>query len=163
MDVKLITDAAAKRRVMRLKKIYCEHGALTPRIKALGRSGSVELVHFPYDPKSHTTKIPDIGVPSAAQIKDLNLPIEDLPGQITDYSGSEHLDEVLSIIGGPNRRDALHVDHAYKSGCSAFVTGDHHILDHKRELEDLLGIRFFDPHTDIGELEQFVVRDCGAD
>jgi len=149
---------------MRLKKIYCESGSLTKDIKKLGRSGSVELVHFPYDPDSHTRKIPDIATPSNAQIQDLNLPIEDLPGTIADYSGSEHFDEICSIIGreAQYRRDALHIDSAFNHGCSAFVTQDSDILNHKTELERLLGIRFFRP-SEWTDLEQFVVRDCGAD
>jgi hypothetical protein len=144
-----------------MKKVYCEANCLTARVKILIEGGCTEFVHFPYDPDSHTTKIPGIGVPSEAQIRDLNLPVKDLPGKFADYSGSEHLNEIFLIIGDANRRDALHVDHAYKSGCSAFITADHHILDHKRELEGLLGIWFFNPDTDIGELEQFVVEGEG--
>ncbi len=147
---------------MQLKKVYCESGSLTKDIKKLGCSGSVEFVHFPYDPDSHTRKIPGIATPSSARIQDLNLPIKDLPGIIADYSASDRFDEILSIIGCSNRRDALHVDSAFKHGCSAFVTRDSDILNHKTELERLLGIRFFHP-DEWSDLEQFVVRDCGAD
>jgi hypothetical protein len=139
-------------------KIYCESGALTENIKKLGRSGRVDLVHFPYDPNSHTGKITNVAVPSGAQIRDLNLTIAELPGLVSDYSGSAHLDEIRSIIGRTHRRDALHIDSAFIAGCSAFVTQDTDILNHKARLEKLLGIRFFSD-SDFHSLEQFVADD----
>jgi hypothetical protein len=132
---------ALAKEVVRLK-IYCEHGSLTTEIRQLCRERNIELVHFPYDSDSHTRKA-GIAAPSEAQIRDLNLPIASLPGTISDYSGSEHLSEIVSTIGKSNRRDALHVDSAVKSGCSAFITEDSDILQHKAELEILLGIKFF--------------------
>jgi hypothetical protein len=138
-----------------LKKIYCEHGSLTKNIRASCLRARVTLVHFPFDPGSQTSKIRSVANPSKAEIRDLNLPIKDLPGAIADYAGSHCWDEVLSIIGPSNRRDALHVDSAFKSGCVAFVTDDSDILEHKAQLEDLLGIRFFRP-DEFSNLEQFV-------
>jgi hypothetical protein len=85
---------------------------------------------------------------SAAQIKDLNLPIRDLPGAIACYSGSDRLYEILTIIGHNNRRDALHVDSAFKSGCKIFVTTDSHILQHKERLHALLAICFLNPRSE---------------
>lgn len=140
--------------IFQLKKIYCEHGALTEKIRGLIRSGSVELVHFPYDPDSHTRKM-GVATPSEGRICDLNLPIEDLPGRIKDYVGSSGLPEILSIIGKTNRRDVLHVDSAFKQGCIAFVTCDSDILNHKTELEYLAGIKFFHP-SEYRDLEQFI-------
>lgn len=140
-------------------KIYCEHGALTPRLRELARSRRIELVHFPYDSDSRSRHISSVARPSAAQIRDLNLPIKDLPGAIADHSGSDHFEEIRSILGHEHRRDALHVDSALKSGCSAFITQDSDILKHKARLEGLLGIRFFDPNTELGDLEQFIAGD----
>jgi hypothetical protein len=138
-----------------LKKVYCETGALTQEIKKLGKSGSVALVHFPYDPCSHIRTLAGIAMPSNAKIRDLNLPINDLPGTIADYSGSMHFAEIFSILGG-QRQDALHVDSAFRQGCLAFVTPDRgDILKHKVELEKLLGIRFFHP-DEWGDLERFI-------
>lgn len=143
-------------------RIYCERGALTPRIRKLGRSRGAEFVHFPYDPDSRSRHISSIARPSSAQIKDLNLPIMDLPGTLADYSGSKHFDEILSIIGREHRRDALHVDSAFKSECSAFITHDSDILMHKARLEGLLGIRFFHPDADLSDLEQFIACTFGT-
>ncbi len=119
-------------------------------------------MHFPYDPNSRSRHISSIAKPSNAQIRELNLPIKDLPGAIADYSGSDHFDEILSILGGEHRQDALHVDSAFKSGCSAFVTQDSDILKHKAQLEGLLGIRFFHPDAEFSDLEQFIAGDSGA-
>ena len=146
-----------------MKKIYSEAGALTHEIKKLGQSGGVALVHFPYDPCSYTRKHTGIATPSSAKIQDLNLPISDLLGTIADYAGSVHFAEILSILGDQNRRDALHVDSAFKQGCSAFVTPDKgHILKHKAELECLLGIRFFH-FSEWSNLEQFLASSGTAD
>ena len=90
--------------------------------------------------------------------RDLNLPIADLPGAIVDYAPSEHFEKIRSIIGREEqyRRDALHVDSAFKSNCSIFVTRDSDILKHKTQLLDLLGIQFFDPKSELHELELLI-------
>src|SRR6266404_1005875 len=137
-------------------RAYCEHGALPPEIKVWARDGCIELVHFPYDPDSRTRKIPGIAAPSCAQIRDLNLPINALPGSVSEYKGSEHFYEILAIVGHQNRRDALHIDSALKSGCVVFITTDSHILQHKAELRRLLGIQFFDSRTELGDLELLI-------
>jgi hypothetical protein len=58
-------------------RVYCALGALTSEIKRWLRGGRIELAHFPYDPDSHSRRIPRIAEPSSAQIRDLNLPIKD--------------------------------------------------------------------------------------
>jgi predicted nucleic acid-binding protein len=137
-------------------KIYCEHGALSESLRELQRKGCVKLVHFPYDPNSRSTRLSRPDAPSAARLRDLNLPICELPATLKDYTGSEYLSEILEILGSQNRRDALHVDTAVKNGCSAFVTCDNDILAQKVRLETTLGIRFFHPDSDRDELERFV-------
>lgn len=139
-----------------LMKVYCEHGGLNRKIREMERRGFIELVHFPYDPNSRTAKLSNLATPSQAQVKDLNVPIGELPGSFKDYSGSAHLGEIVSIIGANHRRDALHVDSAYKSGCSAFVTRDSDILKHRRALEEVLQMCFFHPDDDCDELLHFV-------
>lgn len=149
---------AGKERGSKLKKVYCEHGALTKELRNLGRRGSVRLVHFPYDRDSYMHL--DVATASKAKIQDLNLPIKDLPGTLPDYAGSANLKEIFAIINGSNRQDALHIDSAFKDGCSAFVTRDNDILDHRAELESLLKIKFFHPN-EWAELTRFLV-DSGA-
>jgi predicted nucleic acid-binding protein len=143
-------------------KIYCEHGAVTADLRALQRDGRIELVHFPYDPESRARAIAPSATPSDAQWRDLNTTWNELTGTWDDFKGSPHLPEIRRIIGAANRRDALHVDSAFKTGCAAIVTVDRDILDHKDELETLLGLRIFHPDNDKDELRCFIVDRCGA-
>jgi hypothetical protein len=145
---------------MKPTKVYCETGALTKGVRGLCRELNVALVHFPYDPASHTPKFHEVAPPSRAEIRDLNLAIAELPGPISDYFPSEHFGEILQILGQQHRRDALHVDSAVKSACSAFVTQDTDILRQREQLETLLGIRFFSD-SELNELEQFLSRKVG--
>jgi hypothetical protein len=127
--------------------VYCEHGAMTSALRSLQRAGKIRLVHFPYDPNSRPRSISPTAKPSDAQYRDLNLRYDELTGTYDDFGGSSMLHEIQRIIGAKNRRDALHVDSAHKSSCRAFVTRDRDILDHRRQLEGLLGIRFLNPDT----------------
>lgn len=129
-------------------KIYCEHGALTAELRAAQRDGRIELVHFPYDPESRPRHIAPSATPSRAQWCDLNIAWNESSAGWDDFKGSEHLPEIIRIVGAANRRDALHIDSAYKTGCAAMVTADRDILGHKAELEALLNVRIFHPVSD---------------
>lgn len=142
-------------------RLYCEHGALTAQIRAMQHEGRITLLHFPYDPDSRSGRT-QIATPSYAQIRDLNLPIDDLPGTFADYSASRHLERIRTILGPQHRRDALHIDSAVKSGCAAFLTRDSHILGRRVVLEAELGLKFFNPDTDAVEIERFVSGNSGA-
>jgi hypothetical protein len=144
-------------------KIYCEHGALSADLRAWQKDGIIELVHYPYDPDSRARAIKRSAIASATKWSDLNGAWDDLTGtEAWDrLNGSPHLAEILRIIGAGNRRDALHVDSAYKSGCAAIVTVDRDILDHKEALEALLGLRIFHPEIDGEELHTMIRHRCG--
>ena len=123
-------------------KVYCENGALTAGLKALQRSGVIELVNFPHDPNAWSRAISPTAKPSALQYRDIVLPLK-VPINCTYDElgvGSAMYPRILAIVGAGNRRDALHVDSAYKSGCRAIVTTDNDILAHRTELEALLSI-----------------------
>jgi len=128
------------------------YGAVTTVIKAWARIGdATSWSSAPYDPESHTRKIPGIVEPSNAQIRDLNLPTKDLPGAIGDYKGSEHFQKILAILGREHRRDALHVDSA----------GIHHngFRYSQAQGAGLLGIRFLDPRVELGDFELLITCD----
>lgn len=137
-------------------KIYCEHGALLKTLRRLARAHDIKLVHFPYDPDSRSTHLEPSAVPSAAQWRDVHMTWKELGWTWDDFSGSEHLRAIRRIVGTSNRRDALHVDSAYKSGCSCFVTTDSDILGKRGELEALLGISFCHPKEDALAIEELV-------
>ena len=143
-------------------KVYCEHSAISPALRALQRDGKITLVHFPYDPDSRSAAHREVATPSAAQIRDLNLPFKDAPGTFDDYTGSDKLSQIRGLLGPEHRRDALHVDSAHKTGCRAFVTPDSDILEHRMVLEVLLGIRFFHPNADEAALVAFLDPKDGA-
>ena len=129
-------------------KIYCEHSALTPAIRVLQRAGQILLIYFPYDPHSRTPYISPTALPSAAQYRDMNLKYGELQCRYGDFRGSSMFPKILEIVGPQNRRDALHVDSAYKSECRAIVTRDSDILKNREHLETLLGLRVINPDTD---------------
>jgi len=137
-------------------KIYCEHSALTPRLRAMQRERKISLICFPYDPDARTPHISPTALPSQAQYRDLNLTYGELKCRYDDFQGSELFEQVLEIIGPQNRRDALHVDSAYKSKCRALVTRDSDILKHRSRLETLLGLRVLNPDADHDELVELL-------
>lgn len=130
-------------------QVYCEHGALVPALTVLQRQGRILLVHFPYDPDSFSPRRTRLATPSAARIADLGLPINRLPGTIDSYVGSPRFDAIQAVIGRAHRRDALHLDSAFKTGCGAFFTSDTDILKHAAALEALLGFPIYNPAVDV--------------
>jgi len=145
-----------------MMRVYCEHGALLPDLVTLQRQGVIELLHFPYDPDSRSQHLKTLAVPSEARWSDLNIGWNEDGYTWNEHNGSQHLGEIRQILGPENRRDALHIDSAFKSGCRAFVTQDTHILKHRQCLEELLTIRFFDSNKDKEALLQFIHAENGA-
>ena len=61
-----------------------------------------------------------------------------------DFTDSDLLPNITSIIGKTNRRDILHIDSAYKTGCQIFLTSDKKDIWSKRsDLEPLLSMKIF--------------------
>jgi hypothetical protein len=146
-------------------RVYREHGALTADLRGLQCRGLVQLVHFPYDPNSRSGSIAPAAASSAVQWRDLNLSWQELKDRgdtWNDFEGSRHLPEILSILGASNRRDALHVDSAFKDGCRAFITRDTDILAHRARLEALPGLRFFNPDSEAAALRAVIEKGCRA-
>lgn len=146
--------------------IYCEPGALSNELRDFERRRRIQLVYFPYDPDSKTRRITPEATPSEAQWQDLHSvswkELKQLDVTWGDFSGSEYFSQILDILGHTNRRDALHLDSAYKHGCRAFVTRDKGILDHRDALQELLELRLFHPDSDRDALRGFLDATCGA-
>jgi len=128
-----------------MHKVYCEHNAITKRLRVLQDRGQIELVHYPVDPDSRTKHIRKLAVPSEVQWKDANVLWENGDLNWDSIKGSEHWREILRVVGPQNRRDALHVDSAYKTGCLCLVTKDSDILKVREELAALLKLNIFSP------------------
>ena len=136
-------------------KVYAEHGALHPGLVQLQRRGLIQLVTFPYENRNR--HIPGLAVPSEAQWCDLgHITWGEMKFRWEDSSASEKFSEILRVVGTKNRRDALHLDSAYKSGCEAMLSRDKHIFGKATALHDLLGLRVFDPDRDWERFVQFV-------
>lgn len=137
-------------------QVYVEHGALRDELWSLQRKGVIELVTFPYESKNR--RIKRQAIPSAARIGDLGfVTIGELQCRIGDFSPSNFYGDILRIVGQQSRRDALHIDSAYKSDCKAFFSRDKKdILSNRVELEPLLGIRFFHPDEDWNQFLAFL-------
>jgi hypothetical protein len=137
-------------------KVYAEHGAFRDELWRLQRQGLIELVTFPYESKNR--KVRTQAVPSEARFSDLgHITIGEMNFPIGDMSGSTAYPQILEIVGSRNRRDALHIDSAYKSGCKAFLSRDtRHIIANGQRLAALLGIRFFHPDSDWSQFLTFV-------
>ena len=134
-------------------KIYCDHGSITRQLRELESQKRVVLIEFPYD--GDKCKKTQMAYPSKAQIRDLQMPIKELPGTFGDYASSEQYSKIEQILDKNNRRDILHVDSAFKAGCSYFFSMDKkHILARGEELYQTLGIRFFHP---LEEWDNFIV------
>jgi len=140
-------------------KLYCEPGALTKELRSLQSEGLVRLVHFSFDPGSITKKISHEASPAGALWKDLGLTwkqLNDLGVTWADLDVRGRIAEIEGIIGPNHRRDVLHVNSAYVTGCPAMVTRDSDILSHRSALEALLSVKFFHPDEDAGGLLAFV-------
>jgi hypothetical protein len=143
-------------------KVYAEHGALPEHgalrheLTSLQERGLIELFIFPYENKNRN--IPNMATPSAAQFGDLaNVTFEQMVFPFDEMSGSNKYQAILDIVGQRNRRDALHIDSAYKTGCKAFFSRDRkNIIRNAGRLHQLLGIRFFHPDTDWPDFLAFV-------
>jgi hypothetical protein len=130
-----------------IPKVYCEHGALSPQLKALQKNGRIELVHFPAD-ITRSGSLKPSAVPSQVQWRDMGLSWEDCSFAWEDAKGSEKYEDILRLVGHQNRRDALHVDSAFKTRCMCLVTEDSDILSVRDSLLTLLGLRIFSPKED---------------
>ena len=129
------------------KKVYCEHGALSARLKALKKEGKIELVHFPAD-LTRSKYLKASAVPSQVQFRDMGITFEEASFAWDEAVGSDKFDQIAAIVGHQNRRDALHVDSAYKTRCVCLVSEDKDILGVRDRLTELTGLRFFSSHEE---------------
>ena len=139
-------------------KLYCEHGAITPKLRKYRDAGLVELLHFPYDPDSLTKRLFGMARRSMPW-REMTLPWSEYRDPWADYCVSEHYESIVSIVGLQNGRDALHLDSAYRSQCVALITRDcRDIVKNRVALERLLGLRIFHPDRDAAQLDSFILQ-----
>jgi hypothetical protein len=136
-------------------KIYIDTGADISRLEKMIPS-NIKFYQFPYDSDHRPKKRPLLAEPSELQIQDGYIDLIDLNElsnvSLGDCEGSFHFSKIEAIIGkGPqNRRDVLHFDSAYKTGCKIFLTSDKKDICSKKEaLEALTGIKTLNPSLEL--------------
>lgn len=144
---------------MRKLKIYLDSGADITGIEDL--HSDCHFFHVPYDDSSNRRK--NLECPPApiskAQWRDMNLPWCEWTTSWEENNGSEYLSNIQCIIGKGHRRDALHLDSAYKARVDCFLTGDKKdIWANRSQLEILLGFRIFYPSSEKEELRNFIIQ-----
>ena len=101
-------------------KVYCDNGGYQRDLKGLETKRRIELVMFPHENK--TKKIKNSGLPTKMTINDMQHSIFTYTQPIAEFIKSDRFDEMLVLIGHDNRKDVQHLDSAYKSKCSIFIT-----------------------------------------
>ncbi len=136
--------------------IYCEPGGYAKKLKKIFNN-KIEIKYFPYDSNSYARIIQRDAVPSGANWEEINLKLEEIFFPFDTFNYSEKYQEIKRIVGGNNRMDILHIDSAYKSNCSCFITRDKgDILKNALSLEKITGIKFFHPEENFDELVNFI-------
>jgi len=126
-------------------KVYCERGALRKELNQLKNKGLIQLLHFPYEGHAKKLEIADISSVVTADMTHITC---DCERNISDCYYSDKFEEIKRIVGN-HEFDARHIDTAYKNKCRFFLSRDRgDVIDHARELKELLGIEFLHPDDD---------------
>ncbi len=128
-------------------RVYCDTGGFRPELLELAREGKISIFQFKYENRNR--HIEQAAVPSAPSWKQMNYTWDEMrrtPGfeSLTyDNVGSQSpkFPELLGIVGPGNRTDAQHLDSAYASQCSVFLTSDKDDIWSKRnEIRSATGL-----------------------
>lgn len=139
-------------------KVYCDSGAMNKKVLRRIYSKCV-FYHYPYDSADRPKDFNIIlATPSETQWRDAHNSWGEDNFTWADHSASEIFSEIISIIGRDNnRRDALHLDSAYKEGCHIFLTTDKiDIYSNKFKLTDLCKLKIFYVPDELDELEKYI-------
>ena len=116
-------------------------------------------------------KIKHAALPTRPTWKELNYTWDEMK-QIEEFrslswdslaEASDKFDEIQSIVGSSNMRDAKHLDSAYRAGCSVFLTSDKDDLWSKRErIRHSIGIAVLHFQDDWPALEALLRDRCSS-
>lgn len=128
-------------------RVYCDTGGFRPELLDLERQGKICLFQFKYENRNR--HIRQAAVPSAPSWKQMNYTWDEMrrtPGfeNLTyDNIGdqSPKFLEILNIVGAGNRVDAQHLDSAYATQCSVFLTSDKDdIWSKRKDIREVTGL-----------------------
>jgi hypothetical protein len=119
--------------------VYCDSGGFRPELLDLARRGQISLFQFKYENRNRHIK--QAAVPSASTWEQMNYTWDEMrrtPGlESVTYDSigaqSSKFQELLGIVGVGNRTDAQHLDSAYATQCSVFLTSDKDDIWSKRD------------------------------
>lgn len=124
-------------------RVYCDTGGFRPELSQLEAAGKIVLYQFKYENKNRHIK--QMARPSSSSWAQVNYKWSEFD-QSWESSGdqSAKFQEILAIVGAGNRTDAQHLDSAYMSQCSHFLTSDKGDIWSKRvELKLVIGVSVF--------------------
>ena len=122
-----------------MHRVYCDTGAYRRELSELESKGWIAVYQFKYENRNR--RIRRAAVPSRPTFSEMNYTWNELKRTDglkelawNDYGRrSEKFLELESIVGTGNSRDVKHLDSAYATGCSIFLTSDKADIWSKRE------------------------------
>ena len=136
-------------------RVYCDTGAYRPELRAYEGAGLLTIFQFKYENKNR--HIRHGAVPSRPTWKEMNYTWDEMRKTQEFHSltwdslghQSPKFAELAAIVGSQNIRDAKHLDSAYATGCTVFLTSDKADIWSKREqIRRSTGIAVMHVHID---------------
>ena len=128
-------------------RVYCDSGAYRQELRDYEREGLLTVHQFKYENRNR--HIRHGAVPSRPTWKEMNYTwdemrkTEEFRSVTWDSLGeqSPKFLEIAAIVGPENVRDAKHLDSAYATGCTVFLTSDKADIWSKRgQLKEATGM-----------------------
>ena len=137
-------------------KVYVDSGANIKYLKKY--SDNCVFFQFPYDSPDRPKKNrPEIAMASQLQWRDFNTTWEETDFSWESMHRSSVFPQILNILGKSNRRDALHLDSAYKHGVQLFLTSDKKdIWRNRKELERICNFNIFCSSDEMQDIIAFI-------
>ena len=132
--------------------VYVDTGGMESVVTELELAGLIRTHYFPFEQRNK--KVQNFVSGSGATWDQCNLSWDEEPGTWDDDKTSPLFEKILHIVGG-YLVDAQHLDSAYKSGCTVFLTSDKtDIWSNRIAFQALLGVLVIHTRT-----EQAALRD----
>jgi hypothetical protein len=155
---------------MPMLRVYCDTGGYRSELAALENRGVIQVCQFKYENRNR--RIRRGATPSKPSWTQLKYQWTELRRATPGFEElswnslgkhSERFSEILAIIGAHNRADAQHIDSAYASGCSVFLTSDKDdILSKRSALRSVTGMMVLHVKDDWNEFLQMVSHGDGT-
>lgn len=137
-------------REIHLLNVYVDTGGMHPSVTELEVAGLLQTHYFPFEQRNRRVRIIVPG--SGATYEQGNLSWKEVVGTWDDLEPSPAFSNILKIVRG-HKVDAQHLDSAYKSGCTVFLTSDKtDIWSNRSELLEQIGLHILHVPSEIDRL-----------